>query len=338
MSIKGSGSLNYLGVTSTQPPNLIIMDRRPTVRDGIDMPLGTLWLIPQADITNTIKPQREEWVLVGAQQNIFIWERVTGSGSQDLAIHQVVLGTGGPTLTTVPNGTVGQILTSQGPTVDPIWTTPRSPSMAVNTIVYSTPGSFTYTPTVGMVNVTVEAVGGGMSIGLVPSLSLELGGSSGGYCKKTFTAAQIGTSQSFVVGAGGTVAIAPNYYANSGGDTTFGSFLTAGGGVSGGASAYGSHGGIATGGDLNINGQTIPLTQATGVVNTRFAPDGGSTIYGFGGKGGIMPNGSIAQPYDVNPFVASGYGSGASALLIYFGGSLSDGVGAGGIVIITEYL
>jgi len=236
--LNGSGSLNYMGVNAPQPPNLITMSRRPTVTDGVGFALGTIWLIPQA--AAGITPQQEVWQLVGNRQNIFTWKHLRGSGGSSIPF-------------------------------------------AVNTTVYSTPGSYTYTPTNGLINVTVECVGGGggtssyrmQTAAIISGTVTGQPGGGGAYCKRTFTSTEIGASQPFVVGQGGqspavtcTVNTAASFFcvntAHDGGDSTFGSFMTAGGGKGETASyPFAGVGGIATGGDINANGQNGLLIGAS---------------------------------------------------------------------------
>jgi hypothetical protein len=195
--LNGSGSLNYMGVNAPQPPNLITMNRRPTVTDGVGFAIGTLWVIPQKDVG--VEPQEETWILVGNRQGIFTWKRFRNSG---------------------------------GPT-------PPPSSVIINTIVNDVPGTYTYTPTSGMVQVTVELVGGGGGSTSWPaagggSIIMGEGGSGASYCKKTFNATTIGASQSFVVGAGGVAGGISDPTGGDGQASTFGSFMSAGGGFGGG--------------------------------------------------------------------------------------------------------
>ena len=71
----------------------------------------------------------------------------------------------------------------------------------------TTPGSYVYTPTVGMKSCYVECVGGGgagaTSNAFFNNIIVGPGGGGGGYCAKFFTASEIGASQDYVVGAGG---------------------------------------------------------------------------------------------------------------------------------------
>jgi hypothetical protein len=353
--LNGSGALNYTGVNAPTPPNLVTMTRRPTVTDGVGMPLGTYWLIPQA--AAGITPQKEVWILVGNRQNVFTWKHLRGSTQPE--------------------------------------------PLAAKVTVYDTPGSYTYTPTEGMINVTVECVGGGggsssyrMQTGAVFSGSLTGQAAGGGaYCKKTFSASTIGASQSFVVGQGGqspavscTVDTTTTYFCvetpQDGQDTTFGSFLTAGGGKAQTAGyPYAGIGGVASGGDINLNGEdavifgeyvtdpylissedpsNVPLNVYTNIAPTYPFNGGALNSHIGGNRGGnsamslglgarkisntLVP---FSTPIDGGYYAGEdggSYGGGANAPYATIGVNsaaaydIPGAAGGDGVVIITEYL
>ena len=176
-------------------PNVVIDTRRPTTKDYIGYEIGTQWIIPKKSASASASdPSQEFWFLVSKRENVGVWKRLRGGGN--------------PTST-----------------------------LSVNIIVLDTPGAGTYTPSEGMTECIVECVGGGgggigVKANYVSGTNGYSGSGGGGYCKKLFTALDIGLSQSYIVGAGGSGGIASlvdNLTAgNDGGDTTFGSFLVAG--------------------------------------------------------------------------------------------------------------
>ena len=121
-------------------------------------------------------------------------------------------------------------------------------------------------------HVTTVLVGGGGASGSAASSAgtsgASAGGGGGGVCVKTYPIALLGASAAIVIGNGGAPGAAGNHPGNTGNNSTFtpsgaGAVLTAyaGNGGSGSASSATAHvsgsggvGGIATGGDINING------------------------------------------------------------------------------------
>lgn len=235
-------------------------------------------------------------------------------------------------------GTTGQMLTSQGTGVTPIWSNPGR----LSNIVTYTSGSGTYTVPVGVTAIQVKIVGAGGAGGSANYSAcaglyhVGSGGGSGGYCEKFISSPA--ASYSYSVGAGGT----PNTTTcgngtaggSAGGNTTFGtSFLTANGGA-GGLNSYsgfiinGGAGGAATGGDINISG-----TRGGAAVSSSYlsAGYGANSIFGGGGSGLGAINGTSAG------FAGTSPGAGGSGAAAYSGGWQPGGSGANGIIIIYEY-
>lgn len=144
---------------------------------------------------------------------------------------------------------------------------------AAVTTVFKVAGNYTYTPTASMKFIVVEVIGGG-GAGIGVSTGFYPGGGAGGYSRRTFTASQIGPSQFVVVGVGQDTN-------GQGGTSSFGSFMTATGGMSGtnagGNAEFGGAGlgGIGAGGDMNNRGQHGGTGQ------------GGAGYYGDLGAGGF---------------------------------------------------
>lgn len=173
--------------------------------------------------------------------------------------------------------------------------------------VFTASGTWTKGADVG--SVTVEAVGGGG--GAISSATGGGGGGSGGYSQKLV--ASPGATETVTVGAGGVGA-------QDGSASSFGSHITANGGVQG-AAADGGAGGTATGGDVNMSGSGGDYGGAWSANN--YSGAGGSSVFGGGA------NGAINRAAGANG--AANTGGGASA------GTSSTGTGGSGIVIVYEY-
>lgn len=187
--------------------------------------------------------------------------------------------------------------------------------------------SGTYTPTTGMSYCIVHMVGGGA--GGTENTSGNFaggGGGSGEYATGVFSAAAIGASKVVTIGAGGAIN-------TSGGTTSLGTLLTAVGGSgmpdgSSGIAGAGGAGGTGTG--LHVNGGygsngSAPFGGPQGLGGT-----GGSSFFGGGGRGGTGAS-DAGQP-------GTAYGSGGGGNGYTSGGFGDAGVGAGGCIVIYEYL
>ena len=302
--ISGTNPLIYTGST----PNVFIETRRPTTKDYIGYEIGTQWIIPKkAADAPASAPSQEFWFLVSKSNNMGIWKRLRGGGS------------------------------------------PAS-TLSVNIRVFDTPGSGTYIPTEGMTECIVECQGGGSGASSASTDGASnsfagYSGSSGGYCKRFFTAIEIGSSQGYVIGSAGIggAAIAPIEWGTNGGDTAFGSFLTATGGIAGVArpdpDGILPEGGTATGGDININGQQGSYLLGGPTV-------GPTGIYSIAGSNSLLGLGGQAPAYYKFPTVyydgynATGYGAGGGPANV--NGSTNTiragGNGSSGVIIITEFI
>ena len=184
--------------------------------------------------------------------------------------------------------------------------------------------SGTWTRPTGVTKVIIEVQGGGGGGGIGASADYNMGGASGGYCKKFLDVSSISTS-TITVGSGGT-AIAYGS-TGSGGDGGASSWadgtntITAGGGDGGDNSALYvmSIGGTATGGDINVPGQTVQAANYT---------PPGSSMYGQPGCWVYSTSAAGVQN-------ATGYGAGGTTWAGY--SSHGSGTGSQGIVIVWEY-
>jgi hypothetical protein len=211
--------------------------------------------------------------------------------------------------------------------------------------VFSTPGSFTYTPTPNMECCIIECIGGGGSgagVGAATTFGANAswfagGGGSGGYSRKYASAADIGLSQAVLVGAGGSGTSGGSFVGNNGGPSAVGTLCGANGGSGGG-----------TGGALIGGG--AGATPATGDITSAGAPgmpgilssDGQTAIWSGAGGSSIMGGGAVAfapsAAVAANGNPASNYGSGGGGAVSHTAGAgAAGGAGSGGIVIITEF-
>lgn len=274
-----------------------------------------------------------------------------GSGVTSLTAYAPIVGgtttTGAVQQATTNFSTSGYVLTSTGSSSLPTWQPAAGAGdiFGIKIQYLSTPGTATYTPTVGMVQCTVECIGGGGGAGGVNGASGAPGGGGGGgagaYCKSLFTAAAIGASQSYTVGAAGSGGIgSTSTNATAGGNTIFGSLITANGGGFGALGANsvpvaGGAGGSGSGASFIVPGQTGAPGNAAYVAGAYVLTGfGGGTIYGAGGSALQVSNAASG-----NGNSGTGYGSGGSGGFSTSGASdANGGAGSGGLIIITEYL
>ena len=204
--------------------------------------------------------------------------------------------------------------------------------------VFATAGSSTYTPTAGMSHCLVECVGGGAGGGGIGPVTGTNGtgaggGGSGGTSRAFLTAAQIGASQTVVVGAGGAGASAAA--GGNGAATSLGSLCVANGGIGAaaapnGGGAVGGVGGSTTGavGDVKVAGGSGG-TGVGGPYNICAGGLGGASYFGSGGVG------QVSSGQGINALAAGSGGGGAAG--ISSAGAYQGGAGAPGICIITEF-
>lgn len=201
--------------------------------------------------------------------------------------------------------------------------------------VYIT-SSTTYMPDAEVRACYVEAVGGGAGSRTISATGGEIaasgGGGAGAYVAKWFNTAE---ELSIAVGAFGSAD-------NDGSATTIdhsGGQMSAGGGFTAAATktanpqtvfANGGSGGVASGGDINVDGD----------------PGGpcavwGATVWGMGGRGGASPLGmgfrGVAANGSGSGFDATQFGAGGSGGT-RITGTQPGSVGFGGVVRIWEYV
>lgn len=210
---------------------------------------------------------------------------------------------------------------------DNAWAAPTS-SGFIGYTVYTATGTWTKaTNNPTKIVVEVQGAGGGGGGG---NASKGAGGGGGGYSRKLLTATDLAntTSADIAVGAAGTGG-APNGSGAAGGVSTFTEKVGTGGwtevkGIGGGGAAptYGNGGtsGVASGGDMHING-------GTGGGNSNENNHGGGSFFTpmhYSITSGANP-----------PTAGTGYGGGGEGSRGTSG--YSGAAGIAGIVIVTEY-
>ncbi|MES2030825.1 MAG: hypothetical protein V4477_16720 [Pseudomonadota bacterium] len=205
-------------------------------------------------------------------------------------------------------------------------------------------GSGTYTPSAFTVYATFELVagggGGGGAATAAGNVASGGGGGSGGVSIITLTAAAIGASKPYTIGAGGAGGAATPANGGTGGNTTFNTSTgIALGGVGGGALTVGAGLGGAGGaaGTVGSGEPTYPGgSGGTGfVLSTSFAAltgFGANSPYGGGGAAIPFATGQAGNP-------ATGYGAGGGGAGSFNGSAgTAGGAGSPGVIIVTEYL
>lgn len=200
------------------------------------------------------------------------------------------------------------------------------PGRLLNVQTFTSSG--TYTPTTGMNTAIIEVQGAGGGGGGCPStlsttISFGVPGSSGSYAKGKYTAATIGASQAVTVGASGAGGIGGA--GSNGGASSFGSLISAPGGL--GGASY---------------GPTVPPFSAIGALPPA-SPSGGNIfqVCGSSGNGSFMVSNQVGLPGIGGPSIMGGndgYGSGGSGEANQINSSVVTGLAGGaGLVVIYEY-
>ncbi|MHA1161628.1 glycine-rich domain-containing protein [Enterobacter ludwigii] len=207
--------------------------------------------------------------------------------------------------------------------------------------------SGTYTPTAGTKSIVVECQGGGGAGGgstatTAGNSSVGSGGSEGCYGKSLFT--NLSSSYSVTIGSGGVGVSGGN--GGAGGASSFGSLLTAGGGLGGGVLPSGS-----TAAFVGLTGSTPPTVTGANIFASTYAGTfisgtrlssaydigtltglGGRSIFGDGG-------GNKSSSGSGNAAVSYGGGGGGAKSWVNAGADIAyaGGNGAKGVIIVWEY-
>jgi len=211
-----------------------------------------------------------------------------GTGVATLTANNVILGNGTSSPLFVAPGTSGNVLTSNGTT----WTSAAAGSGSVDYQEFSSSG--TWTKPAGSIAVLVECwgAGGGGGSGRrgATSTSRASGGGGGGgaYTYRWFDAADLTSTVTVTVGAGGaggaavTVDTTNGNSGSTGGNTTFGSYLT----------SFAGGGGVGAGGTPAVGRAGTPLEAASASIA---AAD--NLLVGIGGSGAVPTTGTPSAGY-----------------------------------------
>lgn len=200
--------------------------------------------------------------------------------------------------------------------------------------VFSTAGTFTYTPTPGTNKVIPQVQAAGGAGGGAPATgagvsSMGAPGGAGAYAESLITSAFSGVT--ITVGAGGTGVSGAN--GNNGGPSSFGALISCPGGRGGpiagpaGGTFYANslNSTAPSGGNIRSNiGAGSDTAISPGVVGRP-----GASLFG---AGSLPAGGGVSGVASTSPGAGgSGTGTGASSA------ALTGGAGAPGIVIVWEY-
>ncbi len=194
----------------------------------------------------------------------------------------------------------------------------------LNTQVFKTPGTSTYTPTPGTQYVEVEVQGGGGAGGGTPAtgasqLSIAGGGGSGAWAQKLITSGFSGVT--VTVGAGG--AGVSGGAGGAGGASSFGALVSANGGS--GGNVNGPFGNTT---NANVSGGAAGSAGASGDINSA----------GCAGVGVLMVSGTGTQAIGAPSRFAGGPGAGGPGNSSPANTAAQVGTaGQPGIVIVREY-
>jgi hypothetical protein len=201
--------------------------------------------------------------------------------------------------------------------------------------------------------------GGSDSSSTTAGIAASGGGGGGGTSLKWFSAAQLGATCSYAIGAAGAAGVAAGGNGGSGGNSTFtpagtGGVLTGIGGSGGigsgsgyagqGGTFLGGNGGGATGGDYHhtgVDGQpgfSYYVSSASPAANRLSnAGNGGSSYWGGGGNGPVQWSTTIIGSADGVAATVMGAG-GSGSYNSWTTAGRAGGAGADGEILIIEYL
>lgn len=258
-------------------------------------------------------------------------------------------------------GNIGDILTSQGPGMPPIWASGAAP-VVLQSKTYTVVGpssimidnaEFSVIPSVGVSSVTLELTlqggggggGGGLGIGLPSAGGIMSGGGGGGggagYLQTLILTVPYGAACNLTIGdggpgGGGAQILLGSTEAGAGtvGDTTTAAFPSIGGTYSAvGGGGGGGGGGSQAGGSGSSPGSSGSFTPSG--AGASGGDDGGGIVFGgaggglYGGLSGISAGGSFGSPASAAADMAGGQGLGGAAAYSGAGGGGGSG-GAGG--------
>ncbi len=231
-----------------------------------------------------------------------------------------------------------------------------SPPLQINqvSLQFTTPGTYSYTPTAGTLYVFVQVLGGGgggggtTNSGAVDVIAGS-GGGGGGYTEAFIPIATVGAGQTVTVGVGGNGVSSADGV--SGGPSSFGLLLIGNEGIGGTLGVAelgfvtGGNGGGATGTSFiySYDGQTGGSSgPPSGPLSADIPP------YAYAGDGASCFTGRVNRGYAWSPPIGAVNSPGIPAVEFGVGGSggfsaissapTAGGDGGPGFVFITEYI
>lgn len=212
----------------------------------------------------------------------------------------------------------------------------------MQTVVFTSSGTFTKASYPNMRAVLIRLVGGGgagagAAAGGSGTHTGGGGGGGGGYAETFVLASSLAASETVTVGAGATGSTGSGATGNA---SSFGSFAAASGGVGGTTSpasalyitGVGGAGGIGTTGSILVAGQTGEAGGGNATLGKGGA--GGGTVLGGGGVGAYTGAGSGSQAGAAGRQYGGG---GGGAMSNSYGAAQNGGAGAAGVVIVEVY-
>lgn len=235
-----------------------------------------------------------------------------------------------------------------------VWSFLTKPSFtSINIQRVTATGAGTYTPTTGMKFVIVQAQaggggGGGAATASATQFAIASGGGGGEYIEALFTAANIGTSKAFSVGASAAGGLAGNNAGTAGNNTTFNTswiVATGGGAGVGGASAAASQIFQTAGGSGN-GGSVATGTLIKQIPGGSYSAGFAFVTQGIASTGGASANaalaagsGAITSTTLAGTTAIGATGGGGSGAATYNGGTQqAGGNGAAGFINFIEFI
>lgn len=237
------------------------------------------------------------------------------------------------------SGNSGKFLTTNGTSAS--WSA-AGQVRSVHSQFFSGAGTYTYTPTTGMVYtvaICVGSGGGGGGSKNTSSHTAAAGGAAGEFREGVLTATAVGASQTITIGAAGTAGANTGGTGGNGGNTSLGSLIVCEGG-NGGAGNGGTNSGTDIAGTAGGTGGSSGDYAVPGGNGAPGTASGSSTLSGAGGDSALGRGGLALQSLNgastTAGNAATGYGAGGGGAIAN-GGGAAGGVGTAGAAYFIEF-